>query len=101
MTVKAIFDECSVPFWIDVVDNLIKQYEWEPCYWIGDPDFRDLVINKFPKVVFHSNLDAIRGIPVTECKNIQLSVLDQPLLEELAFCQSISLHMMNRMDSRI
>jgi hypothetical protein len=98
MTVKAIFDECSVPFWIDVADNLMKQYKWEPCYWTGDPDFRDLVKNKFPKVVFHSNLDAIRGIPVTECKNIQLPVLDQPLLEELAFCQSISLHMMNRMD---
>jgi hypothetical protein len=98
MTVKAIFDECSVPFWIDVVDRLSKDYSWEPCYWTGDPDFGKRVKNKFPKVVFHPNIDAIRGIPAEECKNISFPLLDQPILEEFAFCESISLSMMNRMD---
>ncbi len=98
MTVRAIFDECSVPFWIDVVDRLTKHYAWVPCYWTGDPDFGQNVKKKFPNIVFHPNLDAIRGIPAPECKNIQLPVLDQPLLEELAFCESVALSMMNRMD---
>jgi len=98
MTVRAIFVECSVPFWIEVADSLKKQFAWEPCYWTGDPAFEPLVRSKFPTIVFHPNLDAIRGIPARECTTMQLPALDQPLLEEFAFCQSISLHMMNRMD---
>jgi len=98
MTVRALFVECSVPFWIDVVENLTRQFGWEPCYWTGDPDFGERVKRKFPDVVFHSNLDATRGIPASECSTFPMTVIDQPLLEELAFCESISLHMMNRMD---
>jgi hypothetical protein len=98
MTVRAIFVECSVPFWIDVVENLTQQHGWEPCYWTGDPAFKVQVKRAFPKVVFHSNIDAIRGISTPECRTLEPAVIDQPLLEELAFCQTVSLHMMNRMD---
>jgi hypothetical protein len=98
MTVRALFVECSVPFWIDVVENLSKQHGWEPIYWTGDTDFGEQVKHQFPGTIFHSNLDAIRGIPTSACSTLPLAVVDQPLLEELAFCESISLHMMNRMD---
>lgn len=98
MVVKAIFVECSMPFWVDVANQLTKQYDWKPCYWTGDPDFRKLVEIQFPEVVFHPNLDAIRGLPAKECKDLRLSIVDQPLLENLAFCESISFYMMNRMD---
>lgn len=100
MTVRALFVECSVPFWIDVAGHLKRQFAWEPCYWTGDPTFKEPVRSKFPDVVFHPNIDAARGIPASECRTLQHAVIDQPLLEELAFCQSISLHMMNRMDRK-
>jgi hypothetical protein len=98
MTVRAIFVECSVPFWIDVVENLSKQYEWEPIYWTGDPDFGVQMNRKFPDVVFHSNIDAIRGIAASKCRSLQPTVIDQVLLEQLAFSEAICLNMMNRMD---
>jgi len=98
MTVKVIFDECSVPFWIDIAYRLTKQYDWKPCYWTGDPGFGQQVKQQFPDIIFHSTLDAIRGLPAKECKDLSLLVLDQPLLEDLAFCELISLYMMNRID---
>ncbi|HVQ00556.1 MAG TPA: hypothetical protein VMT57_03480 [Candidatus Thermoplasmatota archaeon] len=98
MSRKAIFVECSVPFWIDVAYQLQSTDDWEPCYWTGDPRFEPQVHRRFPDAVFHNNLDAIRGIPAAACRMLSLPVLDQPLLEELASCQMISLQMMNRMD---
>jgi len=98
MRVNAIFSECSLPLWIDVADNLTKRYNWNPCYWIGDPDFGKQVKKKFPNIVYHSNLDAVRGIPSTECINLQLPAIDQPLIRNLSFAETIALRMMNRMD---
>ena len=98
MTVKAIFSECSMPLWLDVAERLTQEHSWEPCYWIALPDFEQPVKKKFPNVVFHSTLDAIRGIDAPDCTNLKFPPLDQPLLEDLSFCESIALQMMNRMD---
>ena len=98
MTVRAIFSECSMPLWLDVAECLTQEHNWQPCYWIASPDFKQPVKKKFPDVVFHSNLDAIRGIDAPDCTNLKLPPLDQPLLEDLSFCESIALQMMNRMD---
>ncbi|MBN1280616.1 MAG: hypothetical protein JXA00_03105 [Candidatus Thermoplasmatota archaeon] len=98
MGIRALFDECSVPFWIDVARGLASQHDWVPCYWTGDPGFHDLVKHAFPGVVFHPNLAAIRGLPAPEYHGKQLPALDQSLLHDLSFCQSIALSMMDRMD---
>lgn len=98
MVVKVFFDECSVPFWIDIANRLKNQHNWEPCYWTGDPGFEQHVKKVFPNVIFHSNLDAIKGIPASSYKDLELPVLDQIVLRNLAYCESITLHMMNRMD---
>ena len=95
---KTFYVECSVPFWLDVAEQLNRTDGWEPCYWTGDPAFGDQVRHRFPDIVFHPNVDAARGIPAEACVSLPQPALDQPLLEELAFCESISLHMMNRMD---
>ena len=98
MTIKAIFSECSMPLWLEVAERLTQEHNWQPCYWIASPDFEQPVKKKFPNVAFHSNLDAIRGIRAPDCANLKLPPLDQPLLEDLSFCESIALQMMNRMD---
>jgi hypothetical protein len=98
MAVKVIFSECSIPFWIDVADNLVRQHQWKPIYWTARPDYKTIVTNRFPDIVFHSNIDAVRGIPAPDCMNLPLPPIDQPLLKELSFNQSIALRMMNRMD---
>lgn len=98
MTVKAIFSECSLPFWIDTAANLVSENNWKPCYWIASPDFERPVRDRFPGVIFHSSLDAIRGIPPRDCPNIRLAVLDQQFLEDLSFHESTVLKMMDRMD---
>ena len=98
MTVKAIFSECSNPVWPDVATRLNQESGWEPCYWIASLDFEQSVKKRFPDAVFHSNLDTIRGIGAPDCADLKLAALDQPLLEDLSFCESIALQMMNRMD---
>ena len=98
MTIQAIFAECSVPTWLDVAENLQKNHSWSMCYWTAKPEFNSLVKKRFPQTIFHANVDAICGIPAEECKDLPLPTLDQSLLHQLAYCESISLRMMNRMD---
>ena len=98
MTAKAIFCECSSHIWLDVAERLTKEYNWEPCYWTAEPDFEQSVKKRFPDTVFHSNIDAARGTGAPACADLKLPALDQPLLKDLSFCESITLRMMNRMD---
>ncbi len=98
MSVKAIFSECSFFLWLDTAERLAREHDWIPVYWTALPDFEKPIEQKFPGIIYHSTLDAIRGIPARSCTTLQLPALDQPLLEKLAFCESIVLPMMDRMD---
>ncbi len=98
MNIKAIFTECSMPFWLDVAERLTHKHNWNICYWTGKPEFETIVKKKFPDITFHSNANAVRGIPPKEFCNKELYPLDQPLLEDLSICESLALRMMNRMD---
>lgn len=98
MTVRCFFVECSLPFWVDVAKLLEEKYDWSPIYWSGSIDIKNKVTNHFPHIHFHPNKDAVRGIPPNNFVDLKLLPLDEPLLENLSFCQSISLQMMNRMD---
>jgi hypothetical protein len=98
MTVSAIFSECSYLFWVEVAKILSKENGWRPCYWIASPKLKQAVKEAFPNVVFHSNLDAVRGIVPRDCGGLKLAALDQRLLQDLSFHESIALRMMDRMD---
>ena len=100
MPLNVIYSECSLPMWLDIAQNLKEEYNWQPCYWTGSKSFGKYVKKKFPHVVFHPNIDAVRGIPANDCKNLDFPVLDQSLLKKLAFNELIALRMMNRMDRR-
>jgi hypothetical protein len=98
MVIKAIFSECSFFLWLDTAERLKKEYGWKPVYWTALADFEKYIHERFPDVIYHSSLDAIRGIPAPVYAAMKLPPLDQLLLEKLAFCESIVISMMNRMD---
>ena len=99
MVARVIYSECSSAFWIDAAEKLAHDIGWEPCYWVSDDDIASLVKQRFPGIVFHSNLDAVRGIPPTEYAGLRPEALNGPELNELASCQIAALHMMNRLDA--
>lgn len=98
MATKVIFADCASPLWLDVAIELQGKYGWEPCYWIGPKELEKAVIEKFPNVVFHHYHDAIRGVVPGQKINFKLSALDQTILIDLAYHESIIMNMMNRMD---
>ena len=97
MTVKVIFCECIESFWVEVAENLANKHGFQPCYWTGSIN-EELIREKFPNAVFHNFFDAIRGIPPYECSTLPLAPIDEALLRDLSFHESIVLKMMDRMD---
>lgn len=95
MKYKAIYSECSLPVWVDVAKILFKENEIEPCYWTGDW-IEKAVREAFPRVVFHKNGNALRGIPPPELAGTASRAIDQALLRNLAYDESIVLKMMER-----
>ena len=69
MMLKVIYTECSCQPWYDVAAALQARHGWEPVYWTGADAVRGEVLGRFPKVIFHDNYDAARGIPAgaTRC----------------------------------
>jgi hypothetical protein len=57
------------------------------------------VRQRFPGIVFHSSLDAVRGIAAAEYAGLRPEVLDGSPLKDLAGCQVATLYMMDRMDA--
>lgn len=97
MTIKAIFCECIESFWIEVAGKLVNEHGFQLCYWTGSIN-EESVREKFPNAVFHNFFDAIRGIPPYECSTLPLAPIDEALLRDLSFHESIVLKMMDRMD---
>ena len=99
MTTKVIYTGCNKSFWLDVAERLRDDLGWEPCYWISTPRMEPRVKERFPDIVFHSNLDAMRGIAAPEYKDVPLIALDKPLLDGIAAHEITVLNMMDRMDA--
>ena len=95
---RVIFSECSVPFLVDMAGMLADEHGWEPRYWVAHPAMRPAVKARFPGAVFHSSLDAARGIPSGEFPEDRLAPVDETLLAVLSADEPIVLKMMDRMD---
>lgn len=98
MAIKAFFIECCEPFWIETVENLVHKHGFVPCYWTGLLRDKKVIKDKFPDVVYHDSFAAIRGIPPPETSHLKLVPLDESLLKDLSFYESVVLKMMDRMD---
>jgi hypothetical protein len=97
---KVIYSGCSNKVWLEIAQILLERFDWEPSYWIGyTPWIEAAFREKFKDVCFHSDVEAVLGVPPPEFKNIQKAVLDQNLLEELAVCELYAIKMMDRMDA--
>lgn len=99
MSIKVIYCDCSPDLWVDVAGKLADDYGWDPCYWIGVDKVNIKVKERFPNAVFHDTFQANRGVLPQEAAGNRFAVLDQELLEELSFHESVTLSMMDRMDS--
>lgn len=95
---RAIFSECSQPFWLDIGTRLRDERGWNIVYWIAGPELGDDKKQRFPNTIFHGTIDAIKGIPENSCKNLPLLPIDKKILDSLALHQSDALIMMDRLD---
>ena len=94
---RVMYAECSGPVWRVIARRLEDRHGWRPVYWLAAPEDAAVVASEFPDAVFHSGVEAARGIPATGA-DWPLPGLDAALLEALAPHESITLHMMDRMD---
>jgi len=92
----------SDPFWFEVADQLLEQHGWQPIYWVaytGELDLGRLVQERYPGIIFHPYIDAVKSIPAPPFAGERLTPLDRELLEALALCEKIAINMMDRMDA--
>lgn len=99
MTQRAFYINCSLPFWLDTAAQLQQECGWQPVYWVATPDYAGRVQQRFPGIVFHSLMEAVRGIPPAARRDLPTAVLDQPTLEKYAYAQAMLLKMMDRIDA--
>jgi hypothetical protein len=95
---KVIFAACSLPAFVDMAVLLRDRWNWDPVYWIGRSGVVDGLNAEFPEAVFHEHGDAMWARPPKATEALELPPIDEPLLVELAECESIVLRMMDRMD---
>ena len=94
---RLIYAECSGPVWRKIARRVEDRHDWRPVYWLAAPEDAGAVASEFPGALFHSGVEAARGIPAPGADWL-LSALDSDLLEALAPHESITVHMMDRMD---
>lgn len=58
---RAMFLECSAPFWEVVADDLARDPGLEPVYWTGLPHYASALRARFPSLMYHDCTDAKYG----------------------------------------
>ena len=96
MPLKTIYVGFNLSFWVDVATRLADDAGWQPTYWVGRDDLEPRVTARFPEVVYHSLIHAIRGIYPP---GISPASLDQPFLREFSGTEVDTLKMMDRMSA--
>ncbi len=86
-------------YMMEVGYKLTERYNWKPVYWFVDDITGPLIKSKFPDAITHDCYQGIKGIFPEQLSNMEMGVVDENLLNEMAVCESISLNMMERNDS--
>ncbi len=96
---RVIYSGVTSKYWQLVIDGLAKDNQWSPIYVVGSPgEIQDIKI-RFPDVITHTVIDAVKGIPSKEIKQDQIQPLDTNILKEFEACQVVILRMMDRIDA--
>jgi hypothetical protein len=96
---KVIYSSLSRPFWLDVAFKLREKSDWMPVYWLARPEQEAKIRACFSDMVFHSTLDAIKGIPSPDFNPQTYIPIDTQVYQEFSMCQLTALKMMDRIDA--
>ncbi len=95
---RFFYIECHENFWIDAIKKLQDEHNLKPVYWSGISREKNKILKIFPDVIYHDTLEAIRGIAPKQYKDLKLKPIDEVLLKDMSYYESIVLTMMDRMD---
>jgi len=96
---KVIYSGVTSKYWQLVIEGLAEENQWSPIYVVGSPGEIQDIKNRFPDVVTHIVVDAVKGIPSEDFKKHQFKPLDTKILKEFEACQVVLLRMMDRIDA--
>ena len=96
---RVAYITCDSPTWHDIADRMARDADWQPVYWIAEPQVVPMLEARFPGVVGHSRYDAYDMVSPPGLANIPIEPLDEPFLRQMSDVQSIALKMMDVMDS--
>jgi len=97
--VRAIYTGFGETFWLHMAQQFSENHDWQPVYWVADPQVQTNVERDYPGTIFHSVFDAIKGIPASEYVNRKLKPLDEEILKDNSTSQLILLRMMDRISA--
>ena len=61
--VRAIYTGYGETYWLHMAQQFSENHDWQPVYWVADPQVQTNVERDYPGTIFHSVFDAIKGIP--------------------------------------
>lgn len=93
---KAIYSGFTSPYWKLVAERLAQENDWQPVYWVGDPANEAEVRERFPEVIFHPIVDAVKGVYPIE---LPLKPLDSEIIAQISPYQAQVYRMMDRIDA--
>ena len=82
-----------------ILSNLFRENGWNPVYFFVKEEFEDEIQKQYPNVITHNYIDAVKGIPPEEFKNLTLEEIDPDILNILSSKEHTVLSMMDRNDS--
>jgi ABC-type polysaccharide/polyol phosphate transport system ATPase subunit len=95
---KAMFIECSAPFWKDVAEKLKVNHGLSPIYWTGLSTYKDELLSTFAGLHFHDCADAKRNIPLPEFHDCSYTAFDEICQDIWKQEAQIVYDMLNRFD---
>jgi len=102
---NVIYSGCIPDPWLEVAKKLQKEYNLNPVYWIGWPQYDKTIdiqseINiNFKSCVFHDLRLAWKAIFPDSVRNIPAIELDAEIIDKIASYELIAMKMMDRLDS--
>ncbi|MBT3392160.1 MAG: hypothetical protein HN413_17310 [Chloroflexi bacterium] len=96
---KVIYSGLFEEYWLKTAQLLSDENGWQPVYWIAMPEAETIIRGRYPDVIFHPLLDAIKGIPAPVYAERLCAPLDQPIIQQNAYTELLLLRMMDRYDA--
>ena len=89
---------CADDFYIDVIEKLHKDHNWNPVYWVtGNSSPHKILAAKYHGVILQNSTDAVKcKVPYKGVH--EYKVIDSSVILKYSEYESIAIQMMDRMD---